>query len=64
MAPLTVYPAPGLKIPNPETGTDLPDGGAAVEETSYWRGLIRNGDVLTKAPGSVHSPARSTKVKE
>lgn len=42
---LTVKPATGLKIPNPDTGRDLAAEGESVPNTTYWRRLIRDGSV-------------------
>lgn len=44
---LHVKPKAGLAIPNPENGKDLPAWGATVDNTPYWRRLVRSGDVLT-----------------
>lgn len=45
-AKLHIKPAPGLRIPNPDTGSDLKAEGEMVANTTYWRRLLRSKDVV------------------
>lgn len=57
---LFVKPAQGLKIPNPETGRDLPPYGALVGNTVYWRRLLRDLSVVeTDANGIAKGKAEA-----
>lgn len=40
-----VIPAPGLRIPDPATGRDLPETGGPVTPSRYWRQRLKDGDV-------------------
>lgn len=43
---VSVRPAPGLKIRDPETGHYLPEAGQIVPRTPYWLRRLRDGDVV------------------
>lgn len=47
-----VKPAPGLLVPDPERGGDLPPEGATVPDSVYWRRRIADGDVLKSRPAN------------
>ena len=47
-----VKPNPGLKVLDPVRNEILPEGGKEVQDTSYWRRRIRDGDV-TEVLGEV-----------
>lgn len=51
MPSIYVIPKKGLKVRHPETGGYLPEAGALVEDSSYWRRRLRDEDVaLGEAP--------------
>ncbi len=51
MAGIFVIPKTGLKVRNPEDNQHLPEGGKLVQDNSFWRRRLRDGDVtLGKAP--------------
>jgi hypothetical protein len=48
---MKVYPAPGLKVRDPETKTHLPAHGADVDSNDlFWARRLRDGDVVTEPP--------------
>jgi hypothetical protein len=51
MPSIYVIPKNGLKVRHPDTGGYLPEAGALVEDSSYWRRRLRDEDVtLGEAP--------------
>ncbi len=44
---MTVYPAPGLTIRDPDLFDFLPASGRDVPDTDYWIRRLRDGDVTT-----------------
>jgi len=49
--PMNVKPAePGAVVRDPATFNRLPDEGAEVPDTSYWRRRLQQGDVVEVAP--------------
>ncbi|MGF6136494.1 DUF2635 domain-containing protein [Pseudomonas laurylsulfatiphila] len=50
MSRMTVYPAAGRVVPDPETGGDLPAEGRDVPRDAYWLRRQRDQDVTTDAP--------------
>ncbi|MNR11446.1 hypothetical protein D3C85_1277450 [compost metagenome] len=50
MSRMTVYPAAGRVVPDPETGGDLPAEGRDVPRDAYWLRRLRDQDVTTDAP--------------
>ena len=60
-APLRVKPAlPGSVIRDPQTRQKLPDEGAVVPDTSFWRRRLRSGDVVLVKESPVPPPDRAT----
>ena len=53
MARKVVYlvPQPGMKIPDPKNGGNLPEVGRRVELNTYWSRRISEGCVLIKNEG-------------
>lgn len=45
MASIYVIPKKGLKVRHLDAGGYLPEAGALVEDCSYWRRRLRDGDV-------------------
>ena len=50
MSRMTVYPAAGRVVPDPEAGGTLAAEGRDVPRDSYWLRRLRVGDVTTDAP--------------
>ena len=50
MSRMTVYPAAGRVVPDPETGGDLAVEGRDVPRDAYWLRRLRDEDVTTEAP--------------
>jgi len=50
MSRMTVYPAAGRVVPDPEAGGDLPAEGREVPRDAYWLRRLRDRDVTTEAP--------------
>ncbi|MGF6486653.1 DUF2635 domain-containing protein [Pseudomonas frederiksbergensis] len=46
---ITVLPAPGRVVPDPETGDLLPPEGREVPDNAWWRRRLADGDITTKA---------------
>ena len=49
MSRMTVYPAAGRVVPDPEAGGTLAADGRAVPRDAYWLRRLRDGDVTTEA---------------
>jgi len=48
MTRITVIPAPGRLVPDPESGDLLPADGRGVIDSPYWRRRINDGDVIAR----------------
>ena len=46
---ITVVPAAGRAVPDPEAGDLLPAAGREVPDNAWWRRRLADGDVTTKA---------------
>ncbi|MCF5056787.1 DUF2635 domain-containing protein [Pseudomonas proteolytica] len=46
---ITVVPAVGRAVPDPEAGDLLPAAGREVPDNAWWRRRLADGDVTTKA---------------
>lgn len=46
---ITVVPAAGRAVPDPEAGDLLPASGREVTDNAWWRRRLADGDVTTKA---------------
>ncbi|WP_339521825.1 DUF2635 domain-containing protein [Pseudomonas sp. EL_65y_Pfl2_R96] len=53
---ITVVPADGRAVPDPEAGDLLPAEGREVPDTAWWRRRLADGDVTIKG-----TKAQSTK---
>lgn len=51
---ITVVPAAGRSVPDPEAGDLLPVEGREVPDNAWWRRRLADGDVRTK---SVETPS-------
>lgn len=47
---MKVFPAPGLKIRDPDLKDLLPEEGREVPDSGYWQRRLRDGDVVIEAP--------------
>lgn len=56
MTRMTVYPATGRVVPDPEAGGDLPAEGREVPRDAYWLRRLRDRDVTLEVP----KPAKAT----
>ena len=45
---ITVVPADGRAVPDPEAGDLLPASGREVPDNAWWRRRLADGDVTTK----------------
>lgn len=46
---ITVLPAVGRAVPDPEAGDLLPTEGREVSDSPWWRRRLADGDITTKA---------------
>lgn len=46
---ITVVPATGRAVPDPEAGDLLPVDGREVSDSAWWRRRLADGDITTKA---------------
>jgi hypothetical protein len=64
MSRMTVYPAAGRVVPDPEAGGTLAAAGRDVPRDAYWLRRLRVGDVTTDAPkpakAATKTPASAT----
>jgi hypothetical protein len=64
MSRMTVYPAAGRVVPDPEAGGDLPAEGREVPRDAYWLRRLRDRDVTLDAPkqakATTNPPAPAT----
>ncbi|MBH3308544.1 DUF2635 domain-containing protein [Pseudomonas mosselii] len=54
-ARITVIPATGRAVPDPQSGDLLPAEGRDVPDTVWWRRRLADGDVILKAAEAVKS---------
>ncbi|WP_311886729.1 MULTISPECIES: DUF2635 domain-containing protein [unclassified Pseudomonas] len=50
---ITVAPASGRSVPDPEAGDLLPVEGREVPDNAWWRRRLADGDVTTKSTKAV-----------
>lgn len=64
MSRMTVYPAAGRVVPDPEVGGNLPAEGREVPRDAYWLRRLRDRDVTEDAPkqakATTKTPAPAT----
>jgi hypothetical protein len=58
MSRMTVYPAEGRVVPDPETGGDLPAEGRDVPRDAYWLRRLQDQDVTRDAPKRPRPPQK------
>lgn len=56
-----VKPAPGLKVPDPDTFVPLPAEGRDVPDNTYWRRRLRDGDVIAVEEDASTASSEPTK---
>lgn len=61
---ITVVPAAGRAVPDPETGDLLPAAGREVPDNAWWRRRLADGDVTRKATEKSTKAARAAKPEE
>lgn len=47
---ITVVPATGRAVPDPEAGDLLPGAGREVPDNAYWRRRLADGDITVQPP--------------
>lgn len=57
---LTLRPAAGITLVDPETGTAIPETGATVQTSSYWRRRIKDGDAVLVTPAAAATSPKKT----
>lgn len=63
---ITVVPAAGRAVPDPEAGDLLPDEGRDVPDNAWWRRRLADRDVTCKAdtpPAKAEKPAKTEEPK-
>ena len=63
MSRMTVYPAAGRVVPDPEAGGTLAAEGRDVPRDAYWLRRLRDRDVTTDAPEQEVTPEAPKQVK-
>ena len=62
---ITVVPASGRSVPDPEAGDLLPAEGREVSDNAWWRRCQASGDVTRKADAEkITKAARAAKPEE
>lgn len=62
---ITVVPAEGRAVPDPEAGDLLPAEGREVPDNAWWRRRLADGDVNPPAEAEkTNKPARAAKSEE
>lgn len=62
---ITVVPAAGRAVPDPEAGNLLPAEGREVPDNAWWRRRLADGDVIRKADAEkITKAARAAKPEE
>ena len=47
---ITVRPAAGRAVPDPDAGDLLPGAGREVPDNAYWRRRLADGDITVETP--------------
>ena len=61
---ITVVPAAGRSVPDPEAGDLLPVKGREVPDNAWWRRRLADGDVKTKAVELPSAKAKTALIEE
>lgn len=62
---ITVVPAAGRAVPDPEAGNLLPAEGREVPDNAWWRRRLADGDVIRQADADkITKAARAAKPEE
>ncbi|MBF6030832.1 DUF2635 domain-containing protein [Pseudomonas sp. P115] len=60
---ITVVPADGRAVPDPEAGDLLPDAGREVPDNAYWRRRLADADITVKTPTKAVKAAKTEEPK-
>ncbi|QXZ11726.1 DUF2635 domain-containing protein [Pseudomonas sp. AO-1] len=61
---ITVVPAAGRSVPDPEAGDLLPVEGREVTDGAWWRRRLADGDIVVKADKPPTTKAPAAKLEE
>jgi hypothetical protein len=64
MSRMTVYPAEGRVVPDPEAGGNLPPEGREVPRDTYWLRRLQDQDVTTDAPKKAKATPKTPALAE
>ena len=64
MSRMTVYPAAGRVVPDPEAGGNLPAEGRDVPRDAYWLRRLQDQDVTRDAPKKAKPTPKPTAAAE
>jgi len=60
---ITVVPAAGRAVPDPEAGDLLPGAGREVPDNAYWRRRLADGDITAATPTKAAKAAKPEEPK-
>ena len=60
---ITVVPAAGRAVPDPEAGDLLPGAGREVPDNAYWRRRLADGDITVETPTKAAKAAKPEEPK-
>lgn len=60
---ITVVPAAGRAVPDPEAGDLLPGAGREVPDNAYWRRRLADSDVTVETPPKAAKAAKAEELK-
>ena len=60
---ITVVPAAGRAVPDPEAGDLLPGAGREVPDNAYWRRRLADADITVKTPTKAVKAAKTEEPK-
>lgn len=61
---ITVVPADGRAVPDPEAGDLLPAEGREVPDTAWWRRRLADGDVTIQGAKASSTKAATAKTED
>ena len=64
MSRMTVYPAEGRVVPDPEAGGNLPAEGRDVPRDAYWLRRLQDQDVTLEGPKKAKATPKTTAAAE
>lgn len=63
MDKLYLKPRDGLSVRNPRTMVPVPEYGAEVPNTSYWRRRLKDGDMVVTTASAIKKGATAAKAE-